>query len=251
MKVLVAEDDSASRLLLQELLKPYGEVHTAINGRDAIATFHLAMTQGEPYDLVCLDIVMPGMDGHEVLTAIRNMEAGQAYTRIIMTTALADPDSVERAILECCDAYIVKPITREVLRSRLVSLGLAELKALVVGADSAIRLLLKQFLEPYGKVHMATSGRAAINVFRLSMVHKEPFDLVCLDVAISDMNGYEVLMGMRQLEDDQIRTKIIMTVSFADLRTIEESAKELCDAYIVKPVTREALTEQLRSIKLL
>ena len=59
MKMLIAEDDSASRLLLQRLLEPYGQVHVVMNGRDAIDTFRLAMERNDPYNLVCLDITMP------------------------------------------------------------------------------------------------------------------------------------------------------------------------------------------------
>ncbi len=124
MKILIVEDDSASRLLMQRLLKPYGEVHTAINGRDAVATFHLAMAQGEPYHLVCLDIMMPEVDGHRVLKEIRNMEDGQNPVKVIMTTALADLENVRKARHERCDAYIAKPITKAVLLGKMRSLGL-------------------------------------------------------------------------------------------------------------------------------
>ena len=130
MKILVVEDDSAGRLLMQRLLEPYGEVHVAVNGRDAVATFHLAMTQGEPYHLVCLDIMMPEADGHEVLKEIRNMEEScnvadrQSSAKVIMTTALADPANVIKASQERCDAYIAKPITKMALLDKMRSLGL-------------------------------------------------------------------------------------------------------------------------------
>ena len=124
MKALVVEDDSASRLLMQRLLDPYGEVQTAVNGRDGIAIFHLAMAQEEPFDLVCLDIMMPEMDGHEVLAGIREMEDEKNRAKVIMTTSLADLENVEKAIQERCDAYIAKPIRKEALISKLRSFGL-------------------------------------------------------------------------------------------------------------------------------
>ncbi len=122
MKILVVEDDSASRLMLQRFLEAYGEVHTAINGRDAVASFHLAMTQQKPFDLVYLDILMPEMDGHEALRAIRDIDT-ENYTKVVMTTTLADADNVKRAIKGRCDAYIVKPVTRDALARNLRSLG--------------------------------------------------------------------------------------------------------------------------------
>jgi two-component system chemotaxis response regulator CheY len=124
MKILVAEDDSASRLLMQQLLKSYGEVDTAINGRDAIAIFHLAMAQGESYHLVFLDIMMPEVDGHGVLREIRKMDDKENPARVIMTTALANLENVTKAIKESCDAYIVKPITKAVLIDKMRSVGL-------------------------------------------------------------------------------------------------------------------------------
>lgn len=130
MKILIVDDSSASRLLMQRLLEPYGEVHTAVNGRDAITAFHLAMTQGGPYHLVCLDIMMPEMGGHEVLEEIRNMEESyniedkQNPAKVIMITALADFENVIKAKQENCDAYIAKPITRMMLLDKIRSLGL-------------------------------------------------------------------------------------------------------------------------------
>ena len=124
MKILVVEDDPTSRLLLQRLLEPYGEVNAAVNGRDGLAAFHLAMTQKKPYDLICLDVMMPGMDGHQVLEEIRDMEGEQHRSKIIMTTALADVDNLAKAFQHQCDDYIVKPITRDVLTRKLRTLGL-------------------------------------------------------------------------------------------------------------------------------
>ena len=124
MKVLIAEDDFVSRLLLQRILAPYGEVHIAVNGKEAIEAYHLAMQEGRPYNLVCLDIMMPEMDGHMVLKEIHNMKDEKDSVKIIMTTALADPENVMTAIQEHCDGYVIKPITQETLISKLHSLGL-------------------------------------------------------------------------------------------------------------------------------
>jgi len=141
MKILIVEDDSASRLLMRRLLEPYGEVHTAINGLDAIATFHLAMIQEKPYHLVCLDIMMPIVDGHKVLAEIRNMEGKQAPAKVIMTTALADLENVRKAKQESCDAYIAKPITKSVLLGKIRSLGLP---MKIVDASLHEQILLKE-----------------------------------------------------------------------------------------------------------
>ena len=74
MKTLIVEDDFTSRLLLQELLKGYGPAHVAVNGKEAVEAARMAMDAGEPYDLICLDIMMPEMDGHGALKEIRAQE---------------------------------------------------------------------------------------------------------------------------------------------------------------------------------
>ena len=65
MKTLIVEDDFTSRLLLQEILKRFGEIHIAVNGKEAVAAVRSAMDAGVPYDLICLDMMMPEMDGRE------------------------------------------------------------------------------------------------------------------------------------------------------------------------------------------
>ena len=74
MKSLIVEDDFSSRFLLQGLLEPYGDCHVAVNGREAVSAYRMALDAGQPYDLVCLDIMMPEMDGHAALKEIRAME---------------------------------------------------------------------------------------------------------------------------------------------------------------------------------
>ena len=129
MKMLIAEDDFASRLLLQEYLKIYGTSHVAVNGKEAVMAVSLALEKNEPYDLICLDIMMPEMDGHQALREIRSLEQANGITRrskIIMTTALVDQRSVMDAIREKCDYFLVKPIRKAALLDQLRVLALIE-----------------------------------------------------------------------------------------------------------------------------
>jgi len=129
MKTLIVEDDFTSRLLLQKLLAPYGETHIAVNGKEAVEAARMALEAGQPYELICLDIMMPEMDGHETLRQVRAQEEarGTLSTRgakIIMTTALHDIKNVATAYKELCDAYLVKPIDKAKLLETLQQLGL-------------------------------------------------------------------------------------------------------------------------------
>lgn len=129
MKTLIAEDDFTSRLLLQGILQVYGECHISVNGLEAVEAFRIALDSGEPYDLVCLDIMMPEMDGQAALKRIRGIEeeAGVFTTdgaKIIMTTALDDKKNIMGAFKEQCDVYLVKPIDRAKLVEQLKALKL-------------------------------------------------------------------------------------------------------------------------------
>jgi two-component system, chemotaxis family, chemotaxis protein CheY len=129
MKTLVVEDDLTSRLLLQTILSPYGECRVAINGREAVDAYWAAKEEGRQYDLVCLDIMMPEMDGQEVLKRIRDMEEAEGLlagkgVKVIMTTALNDPKNVMKAQYQICHAYLIKPIDKAALLGHLTSFGL-------------------------------------------------------------------------------------------------------------------------------
>jgi two-component system chemotaxis response regulator CheY len=129
MKTLVAEDDFTSRLLLQELLKSYGPCHIAVNGKEAVEAVRAALEADEPYDLICLDIMMPEMDGQEALKEIRRIEtaagvAGSNRTKIVMTTALAGQVNVREAIRGKCDYFLTKPIQKAKLLEELRKLAL-------------------------------------------------------------------------------------------------------------------------------
>ncbi len=133
MRILIAEDDMTSRLLLRKMIEPFGACDVAVNGKEAVESFRLANEQGESYALVCLDIMMPEMDGQAALKAIRALEqkAGRLPSqsaKIVMTTALRDIENVTIAYRELCDGYLVKPIVRDKLVALLKELGLLPLR---------------------------------------------------------------------------------------------------------------------------
>jgi two-component system chemotaxis response regulator CheY len=130
MYILIVEDDFASRKLLARGIRDLGTVDQACNGEEGWQAYLDAMSDKSPYDLILLDIVMPGMDGGQLLRKIRAHEAGLGITgprrcAIAMATVLSDRDSVLASFRAEADGYIVKPYTpgsvmRDLLRENLV-----------------------------------------------------------------------------------------------------------------------------------
>ena len=128
MKILIAEDDFTSRLLLQELLKSYGTCHVAVNGKEAVMATLAALEAGDPYDLICLDIMMPEMDGRTALRQMREQEETRSISssrgsKIVMTTALDDGENIFSSFYELCDGYLIKPIEKAKLLETMGALG--------------------------------------------------------------------------------------------------------------------------------
>ena len=129
MKTLIVEDELTSRVMLREILKRYGPPQVAMNGKEAVEAVRVALQAGDPYNLICLDIMMPEMNGQEALKRIRQMEeeagVGAAKrSKVIMTTAHSDRDNVLEAIQGQCDYFLVKPIDARILLQELRRMGL-------------------------------------------------------------------------------------------------------------------------------
>lgn len=132
MRILIVEDDFASRIVLQKFLAPFGQCDITINGLEAVHAFRLAIDEDNPYDLICLDIMMPEMNGQEALKEIRKIEEergiySKKQVKIIMMTALDTPkDVIEAYYKGGCSSYLVKPIIRKKIISLLQEYNLIE-----------------------------------------------------------------------------------------------------------------------------
>ena len=129
MKILLAEDDFVTRKFMVNFLSKYGECDVTVDGMEAVDAFMMALEDGEPYDLVCLDIMMPVMDGYQALVGIRNLEKERGISednavKVIMTTALNEERNVNMAFELGCTVYSGKPIDQEKLEQVLTNLEL-------------------------------------------------------------------------------------------------------------------------------
>lgn len=130
MKILLAEDDFASRKFMSKLLGDYGECDVTVNGLEAVDAYLMALEDEDEdnYDLVVLDVMMPMLDGYQVLDTIRKIEKDKNIpmderAKVIMTTALNEEINVKKAMEIGCDAYVGKPVNVEKFTVLLNRLG--------------------------------------------------------------------------------------------------------------------------------
>lgn len=130
MRALIVEDDFASRRIMMKILEPHADVDVAVNGLEALEAFRMALLTGSPYSLICMDLMMPHMDGIETMTKLRGIETeynvpqGKAVN-IIITTAVNDSNFVKKAVESGkAAACIIKPIEKKRVIAELQKLGL-------------------------------------------------------------------------------------------------------------------------------
>ena len=130
LRILIVEDDFMVRQVIRDILEHYGNVDIAVNGEEAVQAFRVAWRHQQPYDLICMDIMMPIMDGKEALVEIRELEnsfgiVGSEEVKVIMISALDDAKTVVNAYFKGgATSYIVKPIEKERLLGEMRKIGL-------------------------------------------------------------------------------------------------------------------------------
>ena len=132
MKILIVDDDFMIRRILKDILSPFGDCDVVTDGSEALQAFRLAWEENAPYDLICMDIMMPDMDGQQSLREIRALEEKLEIeqtdeVKVVMVSALDDPKNVVQAFSKGgATSYIVKPIEKEKLLSEIRRLGLIQ-----------------------------------------------------------------------------------------------------------------------------
>ena len=131
MRILIIDDEMVSRTKLELIMEYFGDCKTLEHGDDALALFHEAHQEGDPFDLIMLDINLPGMDGIQLLSAIRNAEKKlniekSHQAKILMTSSCRDKERIVASVQSGCDDYIGKPFDLNLIRNKLDKLGIKE-----------------------------------------------------------------------------------------------------------------------------
>ena len=255
-RVLVVDDNATNRRILNDVLLQWGAQCTlAASGPDALVLFARAHSQGEPFDLVLLDVNMPDMDGFEVAQRLRASD-GVAGPTILMLSSSDHSDDIRRCSELTLAAYVVKPVTQADLRAamaRAIGVPTAQperarpatrLKApaglglrVLLAEDNAVnqRLVLR-LLEGAGhQVTTVDDGIAAVEAFG-----RAAFDLILMDLQMPAMGGIEATAAIRELERDRgdARIPIIALTAHAMQGDRERCLEASMDGYVSKPIRR-------------
>jgi len=204
-RILVIEDDPGAVRLLRTYLEDEGyEVDVATSGELGIAAAH-----ARPPDAIILDVLLPGIDGWEVLRRLKGDP--DLRDRPVVVATVVDERNVAMN-LGAVD-YFLKPVRREALLARLsqytftTKVKTGRVRVLTIDDDPAARDLVTGALRPEGfDVVAAASGREG-----LDLALEDPPDLVICDLLMPDMDGYEVVERLHANEATRDVTILILT----------------------------------------
>ncbi|MCB0343937.1 MAG: response regulator [Bdellovibrionales bacterium] len=129
MRILIAEDQPATASILETILSGYGTCDVVDNGKKAVRAVERAFKERKPYDLICLDLMMPEMGGREALLTIRQVEKDNSrhslshYSKIMIVTAVSDTHNRAGALSDGAAVYITKPFRKDELIRQLKAMG--------------------------------------------------------------------------------------------------------------------------------
>lgn len=133
MRFLIVDDDESIILFLRMILSAHAECLTACNGEEALSAFEAALDEQRSFTAVFMDILMPDMNGTQVVQELRRLEKEHQQAnvfKLIMISVLTDTKNVSESFFHGrADAYLPKPFTRELLQYELTRLGLTATEA--------------------------------------------------------------------------------------------------------------------------
>ena len=200
--ILIADDEARIRRLVSDFLKRDG--HTILEAADGKAALELIENRRPTLDLAILDVMMPGMDGFEVLREIREQENGEKHLPVMLLTARAEDADQVRGLGGGADDYVTKPFSPIVLAAR-------------------VRTLLKR--EGRAASPLEIIGLLSVNELRREvLVEDQPVDLTPKE--------YELLIYFKNNRSIALSRESILNAVwgydyFGDLRTVDTHVKKL------------------------
>lgn len=266
-RILVVDDILVNvRLMEARLTAEYFDVHTATSGAEA-----LAMLDNAAYDIVLLDVMMPGMDGFEVCRRIRaNPKTTQLP--VIMVTALDQPIDRVHGLEAGADDFLTKPVSDIQLVTRVKSLvrlkqltdeldlranqGSVAFDRAMTYADLTARapgrvLLVEDRRSAYVRVSQALAAETAIDIETnpqeaLFRAAEGDYDLVLISMGLEDYDALRLCSQLRSLD----RTRLLPILLIADPEEGTRLARGLelgINDYLIRPIDAQELIARCRT----
>ncbi len=261
LRVLVIDDNETNRRILRAMLTHWRMMSVEVDGGQAgLAALRSAVKKQTPFQLILLDVMMPDMDGFEVLERIRN-EPEINHPAILMLSSADRAGDIALAKKRGASAYLIKPVRpSELLNMILTALHLADevveigvtegsqlptlppvggVLRILVAEDNAVnqRLAVRILQNAGHQVETANNGQEAVN-----RVVSEFFDLVLMDVQMPLMDGFEATAAIRQAESGTDRQTPIVAMTAHALKGDRERCLQAgMDGYVSKPIRNQEL----------
>lgn len=130
------------------------------------------------------------------------------------------------------------------------------MRILLAEDDFVTRKFMTGFLSKYGECDVTVDGMEAVDAFMMALEDEEPYDLVVLDIMMPVMDGYQALMGIRNLEKErnipeENQVKVIMATALNDEKNVKMAFELGCTVYSGKPIDQEKFEHVLKRFELI
>lgn len=234
IRILVVDDEPHMRVTLSDILEDEGyQVEIAASGEMAVE-----MCREEEYDVVLLDVRMPGIDGVEAFSRIRRHRPG---VRVVMMSAYSMDDLKQQALADGAIAFMTKPLDIE----KVVKLidEVSDTAILVIEPDDETAKPMREALKQEGyRVTLTDSPHTA-----LELVEQIRFDLIFIDVELPSMNGLELYLAIKKLTPTAVTIMIAgMDEEFESIA--REAVQKTAYAFVKKPLELDYVLGMLRKV---
>jgi signal transduction histidine kinase/DNA-binding response OmpR family regulator len=265
VRVLVVDDNATNRRILHHYLLAWGIDDAVVeDAQRALEQIRYAARRRKPFDLVLLDMQMPGMDGLELAARIR-AEPEIVETQLILLTSVDGIGDREMARRLAFASYLRKPVRhRQLHRAIGAAVGRCEAtpaepqrlsskpprrdrqaharhRVLVAEDNQVNQLVIARILDRLGyRADLVANGIEAIGA-----LERAPYDLVLMDCHMPEMDGYEATARIRELKGLARRTPIIAITA-----SVMQEDRDRCEAagmddFMSKPVTHDDVQQML------
>jgi signal transduction histidine kinase/CheY-like chemotaxis protein len=266
-RALVVDDNDTNRRILAEVLRGWNvEATMAASGESALQEVEAARERGHRYDILLVDVHMPGMDGFALVAELQ-ARFGVAGSAILMLTSDRRPGDSERCRALGVTQHLIKPIKHDELRRALNALideregrstpasnagavlaqaaSMRRLRVLVAEDNAVNQRLATAMLARLGhEAVIAGDGADAV-----AAVAQHQFDVVFMDVQMPTMSGFDATAAIRDAERGTgVRVPIVAMTAHAMAGDRERCLAAGMDDYITKPVSLAAIDGALRRL---